>query len=131
MRLERFGHARDASIWEGSVGLLGQGDWLVGGLVFACSVVIPLGKLAGLLLLARAHRLLALRQRAWTYRWIEWTGRYGMLDVLLIAVLVAWLKLGDWVEVQAGPAALAFTACVVLSLVATAAFDPHALWEER
>ena len=45
------------------------------------------------------------------------------------AVLVAALKLGDMVEVSAGPAALAFAACVVLSLIATALYDPHSLWE--
>ena len=53
-----------------------------------------------------------------------------MLDVLLIAVLVAWIKIGDLVEVTAGPAAIAFTACVVLSLLASAWFDPHFLWDE-
>ena len=53
-----------------------------------------------------------------------------MLDVTLVAVLVAALKLGDWVEVTAGPAALAFTACVVLSLAAAACFDPQRLWDD-
>jgi len=42
---------------------------------------------------------------------------------------VAALKLGDMVEVHAGPAAAAFAACVTLSLIATACFDPHQLWE--
>ena len=51
-----------------------------------------------------------------------------MLDVLLVALLVAILKLGDMIDVQAGPAAFAFTMCVVLSLIATALFDPHGLW---
>ena len=51
------------------------------------------------------------------------------LSFLLVAVLVAVLKLGDWVDVDAGPAALAFTLCVVLSLLAAASFDPRSLWE--
>jgi len=49
--------------------------------------------------------------------------------VLLVAVLVAALKIGDLVAVSAGPAALAFTGVVVLSLAASACFDPHALWD--
>ena len=53
-----------------------------------------------------------------------------MLDVLLVAVVVAWVKVGDLVEISPGPAAFAFTLVVILSLVATAIFDPHALWEE-
>jgi uncharacterized paraquat-inducible protein A len=73
--------------------------------------------------------LLGRKHRAWTYHLVEWTGRWGMLDVLLVAILVAALKVGDLVEVHAGPAALAFTCCVVLSLLAAACFDPHSLWD--
>ncbi len=54
-----------------------------------------------------------------------------MLDVLLVAVLVALLQLGDAMTVHVGPAALAFTLCVTLSLFAAASFDPHSLWEPR
>ena len=52
-----------------------------------------------------------------------------MLDVLLVAILVAVLKLGDVMTVSAGPGLLAFTACVTLSLFAAASFDPHSLWD--
>jgi len=64
-----------------------------------------------------------------TYRLIEWTGRFGMLDVLLIAIVVAWIKFGELFEVSAGPAALTFASVVLLSLFASASFDPHALWQ--
>jgi hypothetical protein len=37
------------------------------------------------------------------FRLVEFTGRWGMLDVLLVAILVAVLKLGDLVEVSPGP----------------------------
>jgi paraquat-inducible protein A len=54
-----------------------------------------------------------------------------MLDVLLVAILLAVLKLGDMVEVSVGPGLLAFTSCVGLSLIAAASFDPHSLWEPQ
>lgn len=130
MRLERFGNYKDASIWTGSVGMLEKGELFVGTVVLVCSVIIPLLKLIGLLSITIGRRRLTHRHRAFTYRVIEWTGRWGMLDVLLIAVVVAWIKIGDLVEVSAGPAALAFTVCVLMSLLASAWFDPHALWEE-
>ena len=53
-----------------------------------------------------------------------------MLDVLLVAVLVAWVKVGDLGEITPGPAAFAFTAVVLLSLLSSALFDPHALWAD-
>jgi paraquat-inducible protein A len=130
LRVERFGHFNDASILEGVVTLLGSGHILVGLVVLLCSIVLPLGKLIGLFLLSSGRFLKRRRHRALTYHIVEWTGRWGMLDVLLVAILVAVLKIGDLVEVSARPAALAFTGCVVLSLIATACFDPHSLWRD-
>jgi uncharacterized paraquat-inducible protein A len=130
MTIERFGHAHASSIWTGTWQLLAKGEWFVGLVVFGCSVVIPLLKLLGLLSITLFASTLSRRWRAATYRWIEWTGRWGMLDVLLIAVLVAWVKVGDLVDVTPGPATLTFTLVVLCSLVASAWFDPHAIWDE-
>ena len=128
LRVEKFGHHHDTSIIEGVVTLLASGHFFVGVIVLLCSIVLPLGKLIALVVLSAGGLLLRQKHRALTYRIVQWTGRWGMLDVLLVAVVVAALKLGDLVEVSAGPAALAFTCCVVLSLLATAVFDPHSLW---
>jgi len=131
LRVERFGHHHDASIIEGIATLLSSGHAFVGVVVLLCSVVLPLGKLIGLLVLSTGSRVMQRKHRALTYHVVEWTGRWGMLDVLLVALLVAVLKIGDVVEVTAQPAALAFTCCVVLSLLATACFDPHSLWRNE
>lgn len=130
MRLEQFGHATEASVWSGSLGLLRDGEWIVGGLVMVCSVILPLLKLTALVVLCLSERFSS-RHRAGFYRAIEVSGRWGMLDVLLVAVVVAWVKVGDLVEVTPGPAALAFTLCVVLSLIASARFDPHSIWTDE
>ncbi|MEM9380595.1 MAG: paraquat-inducible protein A [Planctomycetota bacterium] len=130
MRIEEMGHATEASVWSGSLGLLRDGDVFVGGVVFICSIVFPLLKLGGLLAITVGRHALARRARRWSWRVVDLTGRWGMLDVLLVAVVVAWVKVGDLVEITPGPAAFAFTLVVLLSLIATALFDPHALWEE-
>jgi paraquat-inducible protein A len=91
-------------------------------------VILPLTKLAALLVLSTGA--LGNRHQVLTYRLIEWTGRWGMLDVLLVAILVAVLKIGDLMTVSIGPGLGTFTACVALSLFAAATFDPHALWED-
>ena len=127
--VSRFGHQNEASIVTGIVELFERGHLLIGVIVLLCSLVIPLMKLAGLLILSTGGLGLQRRHRALTYRLIEWTGRWGMLDIFLVAVLVAALKLGDLVEVTPGPAAIAFALVVLLSLFAAAAFDPHRLWE--
>jgi paraquat-inducible protein A len=133
MRLQQMGHVHEASIWTGGISLLTHGQVAVGLVVLLCSVVIPLAKLLGLLMLLSRWRLGVAggpRQRARLYRGVELAGRWGMIDVLLVAVLVAALKLGDLVQVTPGPGLTAFAACVVLSLLAAACLDPHAIWSE-
>ncbi len=131
LRLERFGQSSESSIWAGSVGLIARGELLVGLVVFLCSIVVPLVKIATLLVLSTSPARIARAQRARTWRAVELAGRWGMLDILLVSVVVAWLKVGDLVDVTPGPAAVAFAACVLASLLASAWFDPHALWEEE
>lgn len=130
MRIEEMGHSRDASIWSGSLGLLRGGDYFVGSVVFLCSIVFPLLKLGGLIAISAGRHLMDRTARRLSWRLVDFTGRWGMLDVLLVAVVVAWVKVGDLVDIRPGPAAIAFTLVVILSLLATALFDPHALWEE-
>ncbi len=131
MKLQELGHVTETSIWAGTVSLLAHGQILVGLVVLVCSVVVPVLKLAGLFLLCARPAWLGRHHKAAVYRSIEVAGRWGMIDVLLVALVVAALKLGDLVVVSPGPGTVAFTACVVLSLVASALFDPHAIWESE
>jgi paraquat-inducible protein A len=131
LTVTQLGNAQTTSIIDGIITLLANGEIIVGTVVLLCSVIFPLGKLVSLLAMSLIGPRLGRSHRALTYRIIEFTGRWGMLDVLALAVLVAALKLGNAMDVQAGPAAVAFTICVILSLLATATFDPHMIWEER
>ena len=126
--ITKFGHEHESSILAGIGTLFGRGHIFIGLIVLVCSFVIPVLKLGGLFVLSAGGLGLTQRHRALTYRLVQWTGRWGMLDVLLVAILVAVLKLGDFVEVSAGPAAVAFGLCVLLSLLAAASFDPHRIW---
>ncbi|WP_145062798.1 paraquat-inducible protein A [Engelhardtia mirabilis] len=128
LEIERFGHAKASSVGAGAVALLHEGAFLAGAAVLVCSVVFPLLKLAGILAVTAAPERLTSHARARTWHFVEFVGRWGMLDVLLVALLVAMLKLGDLVKVTPGPGLAAFTVLVGLSLLASACYDPHALW---
>ena len=65
-----------------------------------------------------------------TATWRGWHHRCRLLLALLLALLVTMVKLGDLVSFRLGPAVIAFVLCVVMSMVASIMFDPHAIWEE-
>ncbi len=127
LRIERLGHSHEDSLLSGLVVLFAEGYWLVGGVVLLFSVILPPLKLLALCWLSSAHFALA-QHRAFVYRWVEHLGRWGMLDVMLVAILVAFVKVGDLVNVQAGYGLLAFTLMVLLSLLASLMFDPYEFW---
>ncbi len=131
IEIEQMGHTNGATIWSGVVDLLGEGSILVGVIVLLCSIVIPLVKIMATFLICSGELFMHGRHRAMTYRLLEWMGRWGMLDVLLVALLVSVVKLGSWLRVYPGPGAAAFAGVVVLSLLASAVFDPESIWFEE
>ncbi len=60
---------------------------------------------------------------------IELLGKWSMLDVLLLAMIVMVVKLGTLIEFQIGPAVVAFVGCVIMNGIATFSFDPESIWE--
>lgn len=132
MEIEQLGRSHATSIAAGTLALLAEGELAVGLAVLVCSLVFPLVKLTGIALLGLAPSWLrSAKRRAQAWHAIEFIGRWGTLDVLLVAVLVAALKLGDLVDVRPGPGVSAFGAMVGLSLLASTLFDPHAMWAPR
>jgi paraquat-inducible protein A len=127
--IEKLGHHHTTSLLGGTLDLLWHGSWFVGLIVLLFSIVLPLLKLLALLELSYIG-ITQRKHRAWTYRVVEWTGRWSMMDVLLLALLVTLVKLGELVSFHLGPAVVAFVMCVVMSLIASIMFDPHAIWEE-
>jgi paraquat-inducible protein A len=129
LEIEKLGHHHTTSLLGGTLDLLIHGSWFVGLIVLAFSIVLPLVKLVALLELSWIG-LTGRQHRAWSYRLVELAGRWSMMDVLLLALLVTMVKLGDLVAFRLGPAVIAFVMCVVMSMVASIMFDPHAIWEE-
>ena len=129
LEIDQLGHHHAASLLGGTLDLIRQGNWFVGLVVLLFSIVLPLVKLLALLDLSYLG-LTSRPHRAWTYRLVEWAGRWSMLDVLLLALLVALVKLGDLVSFHLGPAVFAFVMCVVMSMIAAMTFDPHAIWDQ-
>ena len=56
-------------------------------------------------------------------------GKWSMLDIFVIAILVALVQLKTIATINAGPGAIAFGAVVVLTMFAAMSFDPRLMWD--
>jgi paraquat-inducible protein A len=52
-----------------------------------------------------------------------------MLDIFVIAILVALVRFGNLASIEAGPGAAAFALVVVLTMLAATSFDPRLIWD--
>jgi paraquat-inducible protein A len=131
LRINKLGHSTEDSIVSGVAALLSGGHFVIAFVVLVFSLVVPPLKLLALIYLATGAAGFGDSHKAWTHRLVELLGRWGMLDVLVVAVLVAYVKLGDAVSIAPGPGLVAFAGCVLLSLLASVCFPPHTLWKEQ
>lgn len=133
LSMHLYGMYSESTVWDGVVSLAKHEQWFVAIVVFMASIAIPLLKLFGLLFLVLTARVdrARLRNRTHLYKFIDAIGPWAMLDVFLLAVLVALVKLGDLATVLPGPGLIAFTAMVVLTLLASASFDPKLIWSSH
>src|SRR3989440_4307644 len=134
LRMNLYGTYSENTIWDGVVSLMQYNEYFVAAIVFLASIVVPMIKLLGLLFLVasvRWGRGRRLRARTQIYKFIEAIGPWAMLDVFLLAVLVALVKLGDLGRVIPGPGLLAFTCVVVLTMLASQSFDTKLVWNKQ
>ena len=134
LHMSAYGAYSESTVWDGTMGLLENGEWFVGIVVLVASIVVPLLKIAGLFFLVVAAKLrLGRRLRSQTrlYRVIDVIGPWAMLDVFLLAILVALVKLNDLATVLPGPGLAAFAAMVVFTMLASSSFDPKLIWNRR
>ena len=63
------------------------------------------------------------------FRFIEWIGRWSMLDIFVIAIMVALVNFGNLSTIEADWGALAFGSVVVITMFAALSFDPRLIWD--
>jgi len=130
MSIERLGRAHADTIFNGVWKLWNQGMWGLAIIVFTASLLVPAMKLFGLALLIAASRwrgLASAELLARLHGLLHFIGRWSMLDIFLVAFLCGIVRFGGLASVGVRPGAVAFAAAVILTMLATAAFDPRTI----
>ena len=126
-----FGSQSD-TIMSGVVYFWTSGSWYLALIIFFASIMVPLLKMIALIVLlvsVQRRSRWQREQRARLYRLVEFVGRWSMLDIYVVAVIVALVQLKALATIQPGPGAIAFGAVVVLTMFAAMTFDPRLIWD--
>ncbi|KPA89983.1 MULTISPECIES: paraquat-inducible protein A [Pseudomonas] len=132
MTVSSLGKGDPDTIMSGVITLVQHGMFPIAAVVFVASILVPTFKLVGIGLLlfsVQRHQPLSARQRIIMYRFIEFIGRWSMLDIFVIAILVAIVNFGRIASVEANLGAVAFASVVILTMLAAITFDPRLIWD--
>lgn len=132
MTVISFGQGSPDTIASGVVHLIEADQWPIALLVFFASIFVPIVKIAVIAFLLISVQMGSAwrpRERTLTYRLTEFIGRWSMIDIFMVSILVALVKLDAVATVEAGPGAVAFAAVVILTMLSAMSFDPRLIWD--
>lgn len=131
MNTRFLGRDSESTILGGVATLWEHGSYPIAIVIFIASVMVPIGKIVILAWLCISVHLAhtgGRDQRTFLYRVTEFVGRWSMVDVFVVSILVALIQLGNIMTILPGPAALAFAGMVATSMLAAISFDPRLIW---
>lgn len=134
MYTRTLGQDEPSTIMGGIILLWKLGSYPIAIIIFIASVVVPIAKLIILIWLnitvqrgfkGKSH------SRIFWYRVTEFIGRWSMVDVFVVAILVSLIQLGNLMSIYPGPAAMAFCGVVISTMLAAMAFDTRLIWNNQ
>ena len=132
MTVISFGKGEADTILSGVKELMHAGMVPIALLVFFASITVPVLKLVSLTYLVLSVHYQSQwrpRERTTLYRMTEVVGRWSMIDIFMISILIALVKLDAVATIEPGPGAISFAAVVILTMFAAMSFDPRLIWD--
>ncbi len=133
MITEYLGTPTVSTIMGGVIVLVQLGSIPVAAVIFIASVVVPLAKIVAIFYLVWSvswHRHVNPRQRTKIYVIAEFIGKWSMIDVFVVAILVGLVQLQGLISFYPGIAAYSFAGVVLVTMVAAENFDSRLIWDQ-
>jgi paraquat-inducible protein A len=132
MTIVQLGQSHTSTILAGVQELIAYKMWPLALIVFVASVAVPVVKLlllAYMLITTQRRSEVQLRQRTRLYRVVDVIGRWSMIDVFMISILTALVRMGFFASVIPENGAICFAGVVILTMLAAFSFDPRLMWD--
>lgn len=133
MEITQFGVTTKSTIIGGVMSFLEHKDYFIASVIFIASVAIPLVKLIGLLFIFASLKIntkLSNKMKINIFRFIEFIGKWSMVDVYVVAILASAMQLGEVFNIKGGLAATSFCLVVAFTMIAAKNFDTRIIWDD-
>ncbi|PCI18495.1 MAG: hypothetical protein COB62_06830 [Piscirickettsiaceae bacterium] len=132
MHTNVLGVESDSTIIGGIILLWSHGSYPIALIIFIASVIIPIGKIIALTWLCYNVHYRSQKTplaKTFLFRATELAGRWSMVDVFVVTILVSLIQFGNIMSIQPGFGAIAFTGTVILTMLAAMSFNPKLIWK--
>ena len=130
MTVSTSGIVHGAGIFSGPVELVERNMTSLAVVVVFVTVIAPLAKLTGTIyVLLRIREAKPPRHLRRIFVWVERLATWSMVEVFVLGVFVAYVKLGDLVKIELGTGVYALLALTVVIVWADGALDREAIWD--
>lgn len=133
MNTTTLGQVESHTIAEGVVTFWKAGDYPIALVIFVASIMIPVAKMIAISWLcwfSTGSRKANQRQLTRVYRVTELIGKWSMIDVFVVTLMVALVQMGSLMSISPGPAAITFAAVVVFTMLSAHALDTRNIWDK-
>jgi len=134
MNTRFLGQDEPSTILGGVILLWEMGSYPIAAVIFVASVAVPMAKMLVLAWLnysvQHQHSRFS-KERVKLYRLAEFVGRWSMVDVYVVVILVTLIQLGNTMSINPGGAALAFSGVVITTMLAAMSFEPKLIWQTK
>jgi paraquat-inducible protein A len=124
----------NSTILDGIFYFYEHGEFFIGTVIFIASVFIPIWKLLTLFYLlysVHAGSRWKLKEKNRLFKIIDVIGKWSMLDIFVIGLMITLVQFGELARVSTGFAAISFATMVILTMMATNSFDTRLLWDNE
>ncbi|GGA79766.1 paraquat-inducible protein A [Neiella marina] len=128
-----LGGSDPATIMGGVILLWQLKSYPVAMVIFIASVMVPLAKMVAIAWLAysvKSTRNYDPQRQLKLYRLTEFVGRWSMIDVFVVAILAALIRIDGLIVIYPGPATVSFAGVVILTMISAMSFDPRLIWDD-
>ncbi len=132
MQVDYLGSQEYSTIMDGIIYFFKEGSYGIGIVILTASVLVPVFKIAGIMLILLSIHFrwkTWLRHKTMMFRFIEFIGRWSMLDIFVIALLTVLVNFGFFSTISAASAATYFCGVVISTMLAAITFDTRLIWD--